>query len=211
MIPLDGDRKAKLTNTSSNRVRHMKPSHALSNPKALEAMLRWFVFLPPRARWSILGLALVAFVLWRFFGPSLETQSRETKPPVASGEAEGRQVRTAPSSRELADGEARILDAFERRQSGVIVRASAAVAKLLPDDEIGDRHQKMILRLSSGHTLLLAHNIDLSERVPARKGDTIEFQGQYEYSEQGGVVHWTHPDPRNRRPGGWIRHAGQTY
>ena len=83
--------------------------------------------------------------------------------------------------------------------------------KLLPDDNLGDRHQKMILELPSGHTLLLAHNLDLAARIPAKQGDKIEFDGEYEYSEQGGVLHWTHHDPRRSHPDGWVKHRGTKY
>ena len=92
-----------------------------------------------------------------------------------------------------------------------MVSCTAVVKKNLPDDNVGSRHQKMILRLPSGHTVLLAHNIDLAKRVPADEGDTLEVRGEYEYSEQGGVLHWTHHDPAGRHEDGWIRHDGVTY
>ncbi len=92
-----------------------------------------------------------------------------------------------------------------------MVRATATVEKNLQDDQIDSRHQKMILRLSSGHSLLLAHNIDLARRVPCKEGDIIEFRGEYEYSQQGGVIHWTHHDPAGRHEDGWIKYKGKVY
>ena len=35
----------------------------------------------------------------------------------------------------------------------------------LPDDNKGTRHQRFILKLSSGQTLLVAHNIDLADKI----------------------------------------------
>ena len=112
---------------------------------------------------------------------------------------------------EVSAGERRVLEAFRQRTSDLIVQVDVVVKKNLPDDNVGSRHQKMILSLPSGHTLLLAHNIDLAQRVPAREGDSLRVKGEYEYSEQGGVLHWTHHDPGGRHPGGWIEHNGQRY
>jgi len=112
----------------------------------------------------------------------------------------------------FVDSEQAILAAFENHQSDVIVHCDFKVVKNLRDDMDGDKHQKMLLQLpSGGHTVLLAHNIDLAPRVPAAEGDTITVRGEYEYSEKGGVVHWTHHDPRGRHEPGWIEHEGKRY
>jgi hypothetical protein len=108
-------------------------------------------------------------------------------------------------------GERVIVAAFEEGRSGLVVQSAGVVERLLPDDREGDRHQRFILRLASGHTLLVSHNIDLVPRVPLALDDSVEFRGQYEWNEQGGVIHWTHHDPQGDRPGGWIRHAGRLY
>jgi hypothetical protein len=101
---------------------------------------------------------------------------------------------------------------FRERQSGVVVEGVGSVEKLLPDDLDGSRHQRFILRLTSGSTLLVSHNIDLAPRIGSlRVGDEVHFRGQYEWNERGGVVHWTHHDPAGERPGGWLRHASKTY
>lgn len=97
------------------------------------------------------------------------------------------------------------------QRSGVMIEARGEVVRMLSDDHEGSRHQRFILRLAGGDTLLIAHNIDLAPRVPLREGDEIEFFGQYEWNDKGGVVHWTHHDPQGRHQEGWIRHAGKTY
>ena len=105
-----------------------------------------------------------------------------------------------------------VLQAWQGRRSSVQVNGSAVVSRILPDDNEGSRHQKFILRLSNGNTLLIAHNIDLAPRIGGlREGDMVEFYGVYEWNEKGGVVHWTHHDPRGRHVGGWLKHNGQTY
>ncbi|WP_084403901.1 DUF3465 domain-containing protein [Marinobacterium litorale] len=106
----------------------------------------------------------------------------------------------------------RLADAFEHRQSDLQVRGSGVVIRMLSDDVEGSRHQRFIVEMSSGQTLLIAHNIDLAPRIDGlRVGDQIEFFGEYEWNAKGGVVHWTHHDPAGRHTGGWLRHQGKTY
>jgi hypothetical protein len=95
--------------------------------------------------------------------------------------------------------------------SGVMIDASGRVSKVLPDDNEGSRHQRFILELPSGHTVLVTHNIDLAKRVPLAAGDRVVIHGQYEWNDRGGVLHWTHHDPAGRHEGGWIEHKGQRY
>lgn len=98
-----------------------------------------------------------------------------------------------------------------RQQSGVMVDATGKVKKTLSDDNEGSRHQRFILELASGHTVLVAHNIDLAPRVPLQNGDRVSIHGQYEWNDRGGVLHWTHHDPANRHEGGWIEYQGKRY
>ncbi|MEW8279768.1 MAG: DUF3465 domain-containing protein [Candidatus Thiodiazotropha sp.] len=105
-----------------------------------------------------------------------------------------------------------ISDAFRQRANDLPVAGEGEVVRLLADDLDGSRHQRFIVRLGSGHTLMIAHNIDLAPRLDALDtGDSVEFSGVYEWNERGGVVHWTHHDPQGRRAGGWIRHRGRKY
>jgi Protein of unknown function (DUF3465) len=102
--------------------------------------------------------------------------------------------------------------AFAARTSNVQVEGEGVVSKLLKDDNDGSRHQRFILTLSSGRTLLVAHNIDLAPRLDAlREGDTVRFFGEYEWNTKGGVLHWTHHDPNGRHVGGWLEHQGRRY
>ena len=90
-----------------------------------------------------------------------------------------------------------LISAYENRNSDVQVSGSGVVIRNLADDTIGSRHQKFILKLSSGQKLLISHNIDLAPRINSlHKGDTVNFYGEYEWNSKGGVVHWTHHDPR---------------
>jgi hypothetical protein len=136
-----------------------------------------------------------------------------TKHPAESPRVFDAGSATAPVAPESA-GESRdaIAAAYANQQSGVAVEGTGTVAKLLGDDSFGDRHQRFILRLPSGQTVLVAHNIDLAPRVDSLAvGDTIAFRGEYEWNDKGGVIHWTHRDPQGHHAGGWLKHRGRTY
>ena len=105
-----------------------------------------------------------------------------------------------------------ISSAYENRTSNVQVSNTGIVVKVLPDDNRGSRHQRFILRLPSGQTVLIAHNIDLAAKITSiNTGDSVEFYGEYEWNAKGGVVHWTHHDPAGRHEGGWLKHNGVLY
>ncbi|EGR2513186.1 DUF3465 domain-containing protein [Vibrio mimicus] len=112
----------------------------------------------------------------------------------------------------LYSNDAVLQQAYQSQQSDLQVQGFGQVVKVLPDDNDGSKHQKFILKLNSGQTLLVAHNIDLAPRVPNLKvGDSVEFYGEYEWNKKGGVLHWTHKDPQNRHAHGWLKHNGQVY
>lgn len=99
---------------------------------------------------------------------------------------------------------------YQKQISGVMVQFDAIVVRLLPDDNQGSRHQKMIVK-NGPQTVLIAHNIDLAPRVPVKVGDPLSILGEYQWNDQGGLVHWTHHDPQKRHPGGWIERAGKKF
>jgi hypothetical protein len=102
--------------------------------------------------------------------------------------------------------------AFTNHISNIQVKGQGIVVKILADDFDGSRHQRFIIKLSSGQTLLIAHNIDLAPRINAlQPGDSILFSGEYEWNPQGGVVHWTHRDRHGNHVAGWIEHQGKRY
>jgi hypothetical protein len=134
-------------------------------------------------------VAIAAFYLYQAFVEPGDWQNTRSA-PVPAGNAE-----TAAGYR----------DGQQARGAGTVVR-------ILPDDNDGSRHQRFIIRLDGGRTLLIAHNIDLAPRVSGiREGDTVEFYGEFAVNDKGGVIHWTHHDPQGRHPDGWLRHRGRTY
>lgn len=101
---------------------------------------------------------------------------------------------------------------FAKRQSDVQVEVSGIVTRLLTDDNKGSRHQRFLIKQQSGHSLLIVHNIDLAPRIASLKaGDTVQVYGEYIWNNKGGLIHWTHHDPANRHPHGWIKHQDRLY
>ena len=147
---------------------------------------------------AALALAVVYYLVvgeW----PQLSADDAGSAEPTVSAAA-------APRSDDDA-----IERAFRERRGDLWVNVAGRVVKSLPDDRQGSRHQRFILELATGRTLLVAHNIDLAERVPLREGERVSLRGEYEWNDRGGVVHWTHHDPDGRHRGGWIEHEGERY
>ena len=153
---------------------------------------------------AVLALAVLAFAVLR------HPQSPVSMPAPGSTAAQGTVETSAPRTRD-APGDAAIAEAFRRRESGVWVESSGVIERLLADDREGSPHQRFLMRLADGRTLLVAHNLDLAPRVPVHPGDRIRFRGEYAWNDRGGVIHWTHRDVRGGGPGGWIELRGRTY
>lgn len=123
----------------------------------------------------------------------------------------GQYSASTPSSASRQDRSA-LTRAFETQADGVQVEGAGTVVKVLKDDNDGSRHQRFIVQVDSGMTVLIAHNIDLAPRVsPLNEGDAVSFNGEYAWNAKGGVIHWTHHDPRGLHPAGWIRHDGRLF
>ena len=159
--------------------------------------------------------AVIVLLIAAFFGLDLNTNNKEHTQQPANSVGGGQNSQSNESSsfdQNQQNGLSLIQQAFDRHQSNVQVQSVGRVKAVLADDNEGSRHQKFILGLENGLTVLVAHNIDLAPRIKnIRKGDTVEFYGEYEYTEKGGVIHWTHHDPQNRHVGGWLKHEGEIY
>ena len=148
---------------------------------------------------KVVAVLLLAVLFWG-------AQALGLWPGSGSGAVSPSAAQEAPAG-ELAE-------AYRSKRSGMMVEGRGTLALLLPDELEGDRHQRFVLELDGGQTVLVAHNIDVAPRVPLERSDVgaaIDFRGQYEWNAQGGVVHWTHHDPDGSHPGGWLRLRGKTY
>ncbi len=161
----------------------------------------------PKKILALLGVALVFFYLGRY----TEQPSAQLPEPSVSAQ-------TAPASQDKppnpsqAQQASTITRAFEQQQSDIPVQSSGQIIKALSDDNNGSRHQRILLKLPDGLTILIAHNIDIAERIERPSpGERIEFKGEYAWNAKGGVVHWTHRDPSGRHPDGWLKYQNHTY
>jgi len=115
------------------------------------------------------------------------------------------------SNKEQQHAISQIQSAKNNTHSQFWVGFNGEIVQILKDDLTGSRHQKFIISPTDGITLLVAHNIDLAPRAPVKKGDFISLYGRYEWNNRGGVVHWTHHDPKGKKKGGWINVNGKKY
>ena len=102
--------------------------------------------------------------------------------------------------------------AFDQRVSNIPVEDEGTISRILADDTSGSPHQRLIVRLVSGRTVLIQHNIEVAPRVDGvGVGDKLGFSGEYIWNDQGGLVHWTHHAPAGRHAAGWLAHNGRVY
>ncbi len=143
--------------------------------------------------------------------PAAEPLSVSDPAPPQAEEEDSGMVTASVDLNALFDN-VEVAEAFAERKSGVQVQGWGTVSRLLSDDENGGRHQRFILSLESGQTLLVAHNIDVAPRIESLAvGDEVLFYGVYEWNDQGGLIHWTHHDPQGEHEAGWIRRADRNY
>jgi len=164
----------------------------------------------------LLVLAVIARTFTDASAPPAGDRSVSASAPEATATASANPpAHTAPSQRQTTtapDTDAQLRQLFETQQSDVQVSGAGTVSRVLGDDNEGDRHQRFILRLASGQTLLVAHNIDIAPRLDGlAAGDKVAFSGVYVYTDQGGTIHWTHHDPSGTHVAGWLEWNGKKY
>jgi hypothetical protein len=107
-----------------------------------------------------------------------------------------------------------VCSAFHGASSRVEVVAGGTVTRVLGTKPgVSSPHEGFLMRLNSSCdvTIRVEANVDFTGQFPLNTGDAVVVKGEYEYYPRGGVIHWTHRDPRGRHEGGYIQTAGKIY
>jgi hypothetical protein len=120
----------------------------------------------------------------------------------------------APVGGDSANGA--VYQAWAAHRSRVEVTATGSVARVL-GTRLGPsgRHEGFLVHLrgAAGHglTVRVEANVDITGPIPLSAGNDVEVRGEYIYDERGGLIHFTHHDPRGTHPGGYVRVGSLVY
>jgi Protein of unknown function (DUF3465) len=115
-----------------------------------------------------------------------------------------------------ADPNGAVYDAWRNQQTKIEVGAAGSVARVLgsrrgPSGE----HEGFLLHLrgAAGHglTVRVEDNEDITGPIPLHAGDDVTVRGEYIYDPRGGIIHYTHHDPRFRHAGGYVKIGDKIY
>ena len=113
---------------------------------------------------------------------------------------------------QVVTDDSQLVSAIQNRRSlSFLQAAQLTVTQVLPDDNVGLKHQKFVVQTSRAQSVMIVYNLDLCPRVPVRVGDRVAVGGEFIWSGRSALVHWTHYDPQSRRPSGYIYHNNLAY
>jgi len=151
---------------------------------------------------AIVTLSLISFSLTA----CTQTPVKDSYTPITPKLGTGQPVPAVP-----AIYEDEVLAAQANHQTNTEVTCTLPVKRMLPQDNSGEKHEKFILQMTNGTTILVAHNISRAPLVPISEGDVVTVHGEYIWNRKGGVIHWTHISDTPKHPSGYIDFAGQRY
>jgi hypothetical protein len=107
-----------------------------------------------------------------------------------------------------------ICSLYSSGSSGVeVIGQGTVLAVLGTQNGPSGEHEGFLLKLNEQCDLLLRveTNVDITGPVPVQAGEIVTVKGQFEDDPSGGVIHWTHHDPRGRHVGGYVDIGGKLY
>lgn len=117
-----------------------------------------------------------------------------------------------PEESKVAINNPQLLVAYHNRLTKIQVEGEGLITKVLKDDLEGIRHQRLLVKVNNQQTILITHNINLAIRIANPQiGQLVKFKGEYIWNKKGGVIHWTHKDPRGKHDPGWLIYQNKYY
>jgi hypothetical protein len=104
--------------------------------------------------------------------------------------------------------------AYSAQRSGVEVIAAGTITRTFGvRPGRSSPHEGFLVRLASGCALVVRVevNTDFTGTIPLSSNQRVVVKGEYEYYPRGGVIHWTHHDPRGRHENGFVDAGGRMY
>lgn len=115
---------------------------------------------------------------------------------------------------ETTPDDAALCSAFRDARSHVEVVADGRVTAVLgvAQGRVSP-HEGFLMHVGSGCDVVVRveANTDFTGEFSLARGEPVVVKGEYEYYPRGGVIHWTHRDPRGRHEGGYIEIGGRRY
>ncbi|MBX9947521.1 MAG: DUF3465 domain-containing protein [Candidatus Obscuribacterales bacterium] len=123
----------------------------------------------------------------------------------------GNQAQITDAAAQTNTGDAEAIRAQQLQLVKVPLTVTAPVKKMLKYDDRGLPHEKFLLLLSNGSTILVAHNTKMAPYVPLQSGDLVTVSGEYIWNAKGGLIHWTHHSDTPNHKSGYIDFNGKRY
>lgn len=107
--------------------------------------------------------------------------------------------------------DAQIIQAQSQQARKVELTVTAPIKKMLREEDYREPHQRFLLMLSNGTTVLVANDLQYGTYAPVQEGNVVRIHGEYIWNERGGVLHWTHKSDEPRHESGYIDFNGMRY
>ncbi|CAN5587272.1 hypothetical protein BH11CYA1_BH11CYA1_24920 [soil metagenome] len=104
-----------------------------------------------------------------------------------------------------------IIQAQSQQARKVELTVTAPIEKLLREEDYREPHQRFLLALSNGTSVLVANDLEYGTFAPVQAGNIVRIKGEYIWNERGGVLHWTHKSDEPRHESGYIDFNGMRY
>lgn len=149
--------------------------------------------------------------LWAllFFALSLALLNRLNQHQVSQDPRHQLPFPAATNASEAFVSNAALAQAYQQRLSGLQLSVSGKITHVFP---VSGNYQKFIVQLNADQSVVVIHNRALGSSIDGLViGETIEVFGEYQWTEEGGIIQRTHQDPMSHRQAGWVKYKDRIY